>query len=88
MNSFHKFVWIHFSLLRTTLVSGLYLGIESRRDAEGAGPRKDAAATAKLMVKLSVIQATSNRRGRFMASSFKDETYRRVKGKLVIRRAL
>ncbi len=33
---------------------------------------KDAAQTAKLIVKLSVIQATSNRRDRFMASSFKD----------------
>ena len=44
----------------------------------------DAAATAKLMVKTRVIEATNNRRDRFMASSLKNKTYRRVKGELVI----
>jgi hypothetical protein len=55
----------------------------STRDAAA---RNAASATAKLMVKLKAIQATSNRRDRFMASSLKNKTYLRVKGKLVIRR--
>jgi hypothetical protein len=39
------------------------------RDTEGAVARNAAAATAKLIVKLRVTQATNSRRDRFMASS-------------------
>jgi hypothetical protein len=51
------------------------------RDTAGAVARNAAAATAKLIVKLRVVQATNNRRDRFMASSLRNKTYRRVNGK-------
>jgi hypothetical protein len=45
------------------------------RNTEAAVPRKAASATARL----KMIQATNNRRDRFMASSLKNKTYPRIK---------
>src|ERR1700722_4223269 len=51
------------------------------RDTAGAVARNAAAATAKLIVKLRVVQATNNRRDRVMPSSLRNKTYSRVNGK-------